>query len=91
MGEHRPGGAKRRGELKVLNSQAWNGDELREGSGLGLVRQRLLRLYPDRHDLDIEHDPDMFLVALRLQVSAAEPVGAAAKASAAPAVSITSP
>lgn len=83
--------AQKRGvSFKVINSQAWNGTERREGLGLRLVRQRLRRLYPDRHELDMEYDPDMFLIALRLQVGAAEPADAA-KCSVAPTVALTLP
>ena len=83
--------AQKRGvSFKVLNSQAWNGTERREGLGLGLVRQRLRRLYPDRQELDVEYDPDIFLIALRLQVGVAEPADAA-KCSEAPTVALTLP
>ncbi|GAB3879469.1 hypothetical protein GCM10028824_43020 [Hymenobacter segetis] len=55
------------------------------GIGLRNVRQRLERLYPQRHRLAIEAGPDTYTVRLTLQLpdSAAEPAGPAAPALAA--------
>ena len=53
--------------FKVINSQPNTQADWHEGPGLRTLRQRLQRLYPDRHELKIVAEPDTFLVALRLQ------------------------
>lgn len=55
--------------FKVINSLPEDGAEWRDGPGLTGARQRLALLYPDRHDLDLGVESDIFLMALRLHGS----------------------
>ncbi|MBO2009137.1 sensor histidine kinase [Hymenobacter negativus] len=53
--------------FKIINSQAAAGPEWREGPGLRTLRERLNRLYPERHELKIGTEPDLFLATLHLR------------------------
>jgi hypothetical protein len=53
--------------IKVINGQASDATWPGEGPGLRTLRARLERLYPDRHELKIVSEPDIFLVTLHLR------------------------
>jgi LytS/YehU family sensor histidine kinase len=57
--------------FKIINSQAGVAAAVREGPGLGHLRQRLARLYPGRHALKVVAEPDSFLVTLHLNMQPA--------------------
>ena len=43
---------------------------LKSGIGIGNVKKRLELLYPGKHDLQINDEPDVFVVNMRLELAA---------------------
>jgi two-component system LytT family sensor kinase len=60
-------------EFSIENSKTENMPRLEHprSGGIGLVniRQRLLLLYPDQHELDIQDEPNRFIVLLHLEMN----------------------
>ncbi|MCB2408795.1 sensor histidine kinase [Hymenobacter lucidus] len=69
--------------LKVISSRA---SEVPADDGLQVIRQRLVLLYPGRHELKVLTEPDTFLAVLHLQLPPApRPAAVAARAAVLPA------
>ncbi|HVU94233.1 MAG TPA: histidine kinase [Puia sp.] len=54
--------------VKLINGKLPGGELFSEGIGLTNVRKRLDLLYPDRHELSILSEPDLFIVNLKLEL-----------------------
>ena len=54
--------------VKVINSRPAGPPDWQAGAGLRTLRERLHRLYPNRHELKLVAEPDSFLAALHLQL-----------------------
>lgn len=58
-------------QMKLLNGKASGDSPSRTSSGIGInnVRKRLDLLYPERHELSIQNDEDVFIVNLKIELT----------------------
>ena len=62
--------------LKLMNGKDPNQQDRQPKSGLGInnVRKRLALLYPNKHELQISNETDVFVVNLRIELTDVKPV-----------------
>ena len=62
--------------LKLMNGKDSNQQEMQPKSGLGInnVRKRLALLYPNKHQLEISNETEVFVVNLRIELTDGKPV-----------------
>ena len=62
--------------LKLMNGKDAHQQDRQPKSGLGInnVRKRLALVYPDKHELEISNEPEVFVVNLRVDLTDEKPV-----------------
>ena len=59
---------RRQMQVKLINGKARRHSEDRSGIGINNVRQRLALLYPEKHEMIITDDEDVFIVNLKIEL-----------------------